>query len=195
MASLVFQGYYGAGPTWTSLTGSQLIGFYGAAYDDKVVVNAYQSSTHISGGGGDICLTNHNRNVKYIASGQFDSGGGTETLNDTNLINTECTLRVYLSNGAAIATQNGRLYCYNGSSVTAYATDVQVYAFEQGVSATTWTSINNGSSSGGDNSGQRLALGNKTAATDHYWYVAISISPLSVGAKTAFAFGSSIEYY
>lgn len=195
MASLVFQGYYGGGPTWTSLNSGQLVGFYGANYNDKVAVSSYQSSTHISGGGGDICLTNHNGNVKYIASNQFNSGGGTETLNDTNLISTECTLRVYLNNGAAVATQNGRFYCYNGTTVTTYATDLQVYAFEQGVSATAWTSINNGSSTGGDNSGQRLALGNKTAATDHYWYVAVSCSPLSVGAKSAFSFGTTLEYY
>ena len=195
MAGLVFQGYYGAGPAWTSLIGGQLVGFYGANYDDKVVVDAYQSSTHISGGGGDICLTNHTRNVKYVASGQFDSGSGAETLNDTNLINTECTLRVYLNNGAAIATQNGRFYCYNGTTVTTFATDTQVYAFEQGISATAWTSINDGSSSGGDNSGQRLSLSNRTANTDHYWYIAVSCSPKSVGAKSAFSFGSTLEYY
>jgi hypothetical protein len=196
MATLVFQSYFGAGPTWTTLQNAgQLIGFYGAAYGDKVAVSAYQSSTHISGAGGDACTTNHTRNVKYIASGSFDSGSGTETLNDTNLVANECTIRIYLNHGSAVATQNGRFYCYNGASVSTYATDIQVFAFEQGVSATAWTSINNGSSSGGDNSGQRLDIANKTAATDNYWYIGISCSPLSVGAKTAYAFGSSLEYY
>jgi len=196
MATLVFQGYFGAGPTWTTLENvGQLIGFYGTSYGDKVAVSAYQSSTHISGAGGDACITNHNRNVKYIDSTHFDTGSGSEVLNDTNLVSTESTLRIYLNHGSAVATQNGRFYCYNGSSVSSYSTDIQVFAFEQGVSATAWTSINNGSSTGGDNSGQRLDIANKTAATDNYWYISVSCSPLSVGAKTAYAFGSSLEYY
>lgn len=197
MANLVFQGYFGTSPSWTSLQSvGQLIGFYGAAYGDRVAVDSYQSSTHISGAGGDACTTNHNRNVKYIAGGQFDSGSGTETLNDTNLIATECTVRVYLSGGAqSIAVQNGRIGIYDGTTITTFATDIQVYAFEQGVSATTWTSINNGSTTGGDNPGQRLDLGDKTASTDHYWYVAISCSPLSVGEKTNFGIFSTLEYY
>jgi hypothetical protein len=196
LATLVFQGYFGAGPTWTTLQNvGQLIGFYGASYGDKVAVSAYQSSTHISGASGDACLTNHNRNVKYLDGTHMDAGSGSEVLNDSNLVSSETTLRIYLNHGSAVATQNGRFYCYNGSAVSTYSTDIQVWGFEQGIGASAWVSINNGSSTGGDNSGQRLDIGNKTAATDNYWYVAVSCSPLSVGAKTSYAFGSSLEYY
>lgn len=194
MATLVFQAYYGA-PSWTALTGGQLIGFYGAAYGDKVVVNSYQSSTHISGAGGDVCTTNHVPNVKYVASGQFDSGGGTETLNDTNLIATECTLKIYFTDGASVSTQNGQFYCYNGTTPATYATGIQVYAFERGDGDTAWTSINNGSTDGGNGVGKRLDLTSRTPSTAHEWLVAVSCSPLSVGAKVAYAFGTSLEYY
>ena len=197
MATLVFQAYYGAGPTWTTLQNvGELVGFYGAAYNDKVAVDSYQSSTHISGASGDVCLTNHTPNVKYVSSTQFIGTGGTETLNDTNLTANECTLRAYLNDGSAVATQNGRFYVYDGSGNPAiYASDIQAWAFEQGVTATTWTDVNNGTSTGGDNNGERLNLGNSSSATDHYFYIAVSVSPKTVGAKTAFALGVTLEYY
>jgi hypothetical protein len=196
LATLVLQAYYGAGPSWTNLVGGQLVGFYGATYDSKVVVDSYQASTHISGAGGDICLTNHVRNVKYITSTEFDSGSGTETLGNGTLAATECTLKVFLSGGASVRTQNGRVYCYNGTTITTYATDIQMYAFEAQIGATTWTLINNGTISGGDNNGQRLNLQDHgTPAATHEWFVALSASPKSVGAKTSFAIGSSVEYF
>lgn len=195
--TFVFQAYYGGGPTWTTLNSTyNLIGFYGNAYNDKVAVSAFQASTHISGGTGDICLTNHVPNVKYISSNQF-SDGTTKTLNDTNLVTGGCTLRGLLTTDAGSSTQNGRFYCYNGSAVETYATGVQVYAFQQGVSGTNWTYINNGSSSaqGGDVVGKRLDFTNQGSSTTHPFYIAVSTSPTSVGAKTSFAFGSTVEYY
>ena len=123
-------------------------------------------------------------------------GGGTETLNDTNLIAGECTLRIHLNNGASVATQNSYFYTFDGSTTTTEAVEVEAYAFEQGVSATTWTQVNDDSGNvGGNNSGERLDLGEKSAATDHYWYLAISARGESAGAKTSFDLGFATEIY
>jgi len=95
----------------------------------------------------------------------------------------------------AVAISGARLYAYDNVTVTTEATELDVYAFERGVSATAWTQINDDSGNiGGDNAGERLALGNKTAATDQYWYIAISVSPETVGAKSAFALGVALTY-
>jgi hypothetical protein len=199
LATLVFEANYGAGPAWTAIASvGQLVGFYGANFNDKVAVNSYQSSTHVSGGASvDVCTINHAKNVTYVDGTHFNTtGAGNTVLNDTNLIAANCTLRVHLNHSSQVYTQNGRFYVYNGTTVTSYAPDITAYAFEQGQSATAWTQVCNGTSQGGDNSGQRLTLSVKGSyAYDQYWYVAMSCMPMSVGAKTAFSVGSTIEYY
>jgi len=163
-----------------------------------ITVGTWQSETHLGSGdpGTDQCGgSNHVRNVKYIASTQFDSGSGTETLNDTNLAETECTLRVKFTDASAVATSNGRFYSFDGTTETAEAVGIEAYAFERGVSATTWTQFNDDSANiGGDNSGERLALSDQSSNTEHYFYIAISARPESVGAKTQFDFGIALTY-
>ena len=41
---------------------------------------------------------------------------------------------------------------------------------------------------------ERLDLADSGSATDHYWYIALSASPESVGAKTSFDFGATLTY-
>jgi hypothetical protein len=162
-----------------------------------VTVAAWQDETHIGSAdpGTDQCGTNHSNNVKYISGTQYDSGGGTETLNDTNLVATECTLQVLFTDASSVATSSARFYAYDGTTTTTEAVGVEVFAFQQGVTATSWTDINDDSAnSGGDNAGQRLDLSDQGAATDHTFYIAVSASPESVGAKTSFDFGVALTY-
>ena len=206
MAVFTWYMYTGAGPAWADIT-TETIVFSGATdtITTPVTVSAWADGTHRGDGdpGADQCGANHANNVKYIQSTEFDlSGGGTETLNDTNLLATECSLQIIFTHGSAVAITNGRFYAFNSTTTTTRATGVDVVAFEQGVSATTWTIINDDTvsgalttgSTGGDNSGHRLDLDDSGSATDHTYYIALSASPESVGGKTDFDFGIALTY-
>lgn len=199
MATITFEAYVGAGPTWTDMAANRLV--FSSSLTDlatNITVASWQDGTHVGNGtpGTDQCGANHANNVKFVASGTMSvNGGGTENINDTNLTNDECTMRLHFNHTSAVAVTGVRFYCFDNSTVTNEAVGVEVYAFERGISATSWTLINDDSGNiGGDNSGERLALANSGSATDHYWYLALSASPESVGAKSSFAFGATLTY-
>jgi hypothetical protein len=187
----------GAGPAWTTVQGT--IVFCGSATDLTVpiTVGEWNSGTHDGTGdpGTDQCGANHMKNIKYVSGTQFDKGGGTTTLNDTNLLATDCTLQVLFTDASTVATSSARFYSFDGSVVTNEAVGVVAYAFERGVSATAWTLINNDTgNTGGDNSSERLGLSDQSANTEHTFYIAVSAQPESVGAKTQFDFGIALTY-
>jgi hypothetical protein len=189
---------YSDTPAWHSV-GANTIVFSGSDTDLSVpiTVGNWQDGTHLGSGdpGTDQCGTNHVNNVQYVSGTQFDSGSGTETLNDTNLTANECTLSIEFTDASSVATSNARFYSFDGSTETAEAIGIEAYAFEQGVTASAWTQINDDSANiGGDNSGERLSLSDQSAATEHPFYIAVSARPESVGAKTQFDFGIALTY-
>jgi hypothetical protein len=200
MATFTWEVYSGT-PAWHS-AGSNTYVFSGSSTDltEPITVGTWNSGAHLGSGdpGTDQCLpsgTAHVPYVTYVGSTQFDNGGGTQTLNDTNLTANECSLRVLFTDGSSVATSNGRFYCFDGSTVTDPAVDIEAYAFEQGQAATTWTLVNDYSgSTGGDNSSERLDLADSGAATEHTFYIAVSARPESVGSKTEFDFGVALTY-
>lgn len=198
MATFTWYAYYGT-PAWTDI-GSNTLVFCGdgSDIDIPIEVAAWQDGTHIGTGdpGTDVCTTNHCNNVKYLTSGTMSvNGGGSEDINDTNLAETECTLKINFSHGTAVVITNARLYVFDGTTVTTEGVGIEVQAFERGVSATAWTEINDDSDSfGGDNSGERLALSGKSSGTSHDWFVALSASAESVGDKTSFDIGFALTY-
>jgi len=197
VAVFTWEYYGGTGPTWTDISTDTIVFAGSGGLATPVTVATWQDETHMGTGdpGSDGCGANHCQNVKYIQGTEYDSGGGTETLNDTNLVATECTIRIRFTDGSSVQTSSARFYAYDGSTTTTEAVGVDVYAFEQGVAATTWTNINDDSgNTGGDNGGERLDLDDQGAATDHTFYIAISASPESVGAKTSFDFGIALTY-
>lgn len=186
-------------PGWKEVTSSGTIVFSGTStgIGDAITVDAYQDGTHLGTGdpGSDQCGSNHANNVKYISNTQFDGGTGTETLNDTNLTASECTLQVTFTDASSVAITNGRFYSFNGAATQTEAVGVDVYAFEQGVGASSWTHINDDSGDiGGDNVGEVLSLTNQSAETEHTYYIAVSAAPESVGGKTQFDFGIALTY-
>lgn len=189
--------YYGAtGPTWTDISTNTVVFSGSGGITTPITVGTWNDETHIGNGqpGTDQCGANHSNNVKYISSTQFDSGGGTETLSDANLTQTECTLRIQFNEANSTIT-NARFYTFDASTTTVEAVGIEAYAFENGESATTWTQVNDDSGNiGGDNSGERLDLGDQSSATDHYYYVAVSARPETVGSKTEFDFGIALTY-
>jgi len=198
MATFTFKFYGSTGPAWTSIASNKMI-FCSSLTDlaTNITVAAYNDGTHIGNGtpGTDQCGANHANNVKYLTNTTMSvNGGGSENINDTNLAVNECTLQVNFAHGSSVVTSSGRLYCFDGTTVTTRATNVDMKAFERGVSATSWTTINDYSGgTGGDNSGQRLSLGDHTTATSHDFNFAVSMSPEDVGALN-FALGIALVY-
>lgn len=197
MASFTWE-VYSDTPAWHT-AGANTIVFSGSVSDPTIpiTVGSWQAGTHLGSGdpGTDQCGTNHVRNVKYISGTQFDSGSGTETLNDTNLAITECTMRVKFTDASSVATSSARFYAFDGSVETNEAVGVEAFAFERGVSGTAWVNLNDDSGDiGGDNTGERLTLSDQTTGTEHYYYLAVSARPETVGAKTQFDFGIALTY-
>lgn len=196
MATFAWEVYANT-PAWMDV-GSNTIVFSGSGgLSTPITVGSWQDETHLGSGdpGTDQCGTNHVPNVKYVSGTQFDGGSGTESLNDTNLVATECTLRIEFTDASSVATSNARFYSFDGSTETNEAVGIEAYAFEQGVGASSWTQLNDDSGNiGGDNSGERLSLSDQTAGTEHYFYIAVSARPESVGSKTQFDFGIALTY-
>lgn len=197
MATFTWEVYAGSTPGWmTAGANRHCLSGSATLIDTAITLGQYNTGSHLGNGtpGTDQCGTNHARNVKYVAGTQFDSGGGTETLNDTNLAQTECSLRIVFTDAASVTTTNGKFYCFDNVTPATEAVGIQAYAFERGVSATAWTLVNEDSTSyGGD--GECLSLSNHASATQtHYFYLAVSAKPLTVGSKTEFAWGISLTY-
>ena len=192
MATFTWNGYISS--SWTDL-GANTIVFSGASFGDNITVDAYQDSTNAGNGdpGTDQGAMNNN---KYLTGSTISiNGAGSVALNDTNLTANDCTLKVNFSHGSAVAITSARFYSYDGTTVTNEAVGVAAYAFERGVSATAWTQINSDSGNiGGDNSGERLSLADQGSGTSHDYYVAVSASPESFGAKTSFDLGLALTY-
>lgn len=188
---------YADTPAWFSVGANTVVFSGSGGITTPITVGSWQDETHLGDGdpGTDQCGTTHMPNVKYVSGTQFDDGAGTETLNDTNLAQTECTLRVTFTDASSVDTTNVRFYSFDGTTETTEAVGVEAYAFEQGKGNTQWTQINDDSGNiGGDNSGERLSLGGYTGQTEHTWYIAVSARPESVGSKTEFDFGIALTY-
>lgn len=198
MATFTWYYYGDSSPDWTDISTNTIVFSGSGGIATPITVGTWNSETHIGSGdpGTDQCGSNHCNNVKFISSTQADiNGGGTETLNDTSLAATECTLRIGFTDASSVATSNARFYTFDGGTETNEAVGVEVYAFERGVSATTWTLINDDSgNTGGDNTGERLSLSDQGAGTEHFFYLALSARPESVGAKTEFDLGIALTY-
>lgn len=195
----------GAGPSWTDIAANTIVFSGTGGIAEPVTVASWQDETHVGNGdpGTDQCGANHPNNVKYTATNSMElNGGANEAINDTNVTADECTLQVVFTHGSAVALTNVRFYAYDGTTTTTPAVGVDCVAFEQGESATSWTVINDETASGaltngsigGDNAGERADLADSPSATDHTYYIAISASPETVGAKSAFDFGLALTY-
>lgn len=205
MATFTWEYWGSTGPAWTSISTNKIIFSGSGGLDQPVTVAAFQDETHIGNGdpGTDQCGANHPNNVKWTATNSMSlNGGAAQALNDTNVTADECTIRIRFTHGSAVTLTNVRFYAYDGTTTTTPATGVDVAAWEQGESVTSWTVINDetvsgaftNGSIGGDNTSERLDCADGASATDHTYYIAISASPESVGGKSDFDFGFALTY-
>lgn len=190
---------YSDTPAWKDVQSNTIV-FAGSLTDLTVpiTVGSWNGGTHLGSGdpGTDQCGTNHARNIEYVSSTEFKmNGGSTETISNGNLADTDCTLRVKFTDAVAVTISNGRFYTFDGTVVTNEAVGIEAYAVEAQVGASTWTKINDDTGDiGGDNTGERLTLSDQSSNTQHFWYIALSARPQSVGAKTQFDVGIALTY-
>lgn len=199
--------------------------FSGSATNITTTVAAtqFQDGTHIGTGtpGTDSCGANHAPNVKIVSQTNMiktPSGGvagSSIAINDgnLNLVSGEyrdASFRVRFNDAASVQLQNGRIYTYDGTTVTneAVGVDAAIYVALEGMSG--WSRINSDTATGnsmasmsftsadfgGDNAGEFRALAaHATPATNHYYYVCLSVSPETAGGKSSFAVGAYLEYF
>lgn len=194
--------------------GANRLVFSGAGSNINTTVQAtqFQDGTHLGSGtpGTDQCGATHCNNVKITSQTQMSvNGGAAENINDTNLADNECTFRLHFNDSTGFQLQNGKIYSYDGTTTTAKAVGVDAAIYVKGEGMTGWQTLNSDTATGnsmagmqfttadigGDNSGERRSLATRTAAQDHFYYVAISASPETAGGKSAFALGAYLEYF
>jgi hypothetical protein len=97
----------------------------------------------------------------------------------------EATLKLTISESTNITVTDITMYAYDGTTTTDAPVGMDVYLAEQGDAA--WTNA--------DGSAAALTISDSdTPATDHYFYVAVSASPSSVGVKSANKLSVELTY-
>ena len=184
MATWTFQGQ-DTGAALDTIGATDKLGLYGTNFDDPITTGSYQDSTHVENSAhAHQCTVDHIHNVKYVSANNADiDGGGSEAL--SNLLQGEATLKITFSHASSVVTTSTTFWADNGSAEATGPTDVTFQCAEQGDSA--WTNA--------DGSGSALSVDDDTTATDHYYYIAVSCSPDTVGAKsTAFRMQMALTY-
>lgn len=135
------------------------------------------------------------------------NGGATETINDTNLADDECTFRLHFNDTDEYSLQNVKIYAYDGDNIENPAVGVDAAIYVKGEGMSGWETLNSDSDEGptvsgmdfetGDIGGQGdgIALADRAADTDHFFYIALSVAPETSGGKASFALGAYLEYY
>lgn len=179
------------GSTPTTIAATDRVQFAGAGgFDSKITVGEYNDTTHVkTSGDADKSSGNTPKNNKFISQSggtggdsQVDIGSGTVDL-DT-LVNGDAALKINFSDAASVAITNAIFYAYDGVTTTAVPTGVTFVAAEVG--DTNWTAA--------EGSGAALTLTDQAAATSHDYYIAMSVSPDSVGLKSAFELRCELTY-
>lgn len=203
MATLTFERNNGSVgvPAWVAWAAR--LTFSHSATNPAVAVPTtdYPLGSHSTDGtpGTDQCSggpnSAHNNNIQWLSSTTMSkNAAASEPINDTNLAEAECTFRIRLQNAVAVSTTNQRLFVFDLTTETTPGIEVEVQAFERGVTATAWTMINDDSASiGGDNAGERLDLAVKNSVTDESWYVATSGRPETAAGKAVWGYRCKME--
>lgn len=169
------------------------LGFFGANFGFSIKVGEYNNTSYVTTDNGS---TNHGQvpNLKYAnTSGAYVASELTAT-ELLEIDNSEATLRIRLETDSAVQTQNTSFRAFDRSNINNNPSGVSCYAAEikkqstlvRGSGDTYWTQIYG--------SGSTLTLEDHSdAATNHSWWVGLTASPNSIGAKT-FGFYFETEF-
>ena len=174
--------HYLQGATQTELSATDILWFAGGDFDKKIKVNEYNDSTHVkTAGGTDKSDGKSPKNVKFISQSggsggksQADFGTGTKDLDA--MTNADATLKIaFDSDGPNVETEDAIFYTYDGTTPATPMAGTTIHACEVGDEQ--WSGV------GG--SGNPLALANQTTpAKVHNFFIAVSVKPTSLGAKS-----------
>jgi len=209
MASIDF--YINTGTDFNITSGPSGLGFFGSAgFGASVPVGTWQSRTFVTDGNGTI-QGPEARNVKWINAGSgtpssFGTGIGLQAIP-----NYQATLNVRFTHGASVQCQNTELRIYDRTNIDLGASGVTTKVAELIHPGNTQVANGSGDSQWITPVGSSVVVnlapspgmsgffaGNGSNSTysntRHDWYVAISASPDSIGAKTQYGLYVSTEY-
>jgi hypothetical protein len=186
------------------------LGFYGATFGNSVAVGSYQQTTFITNSAG-TALGPQVNNVKWAnqSSGIVDSS--TTGIALTAIPNADATLEIRFEHSTPVFTQNAQIKIHDrvstsnaASGVTTKVAEVRHIGATQlnnGSGDTAWTHFSGGILSAnqtknltpGPGSGGRSANGVGAYDMSHSHYLAMSVSPDTIGSKS-FAMYFSVEY-
>lgn len=190
------------------------LGFFGAGgFGNSVSVNAWQDTTFITDGNG-INQGPQVNNVKYVHPNSGQLTGGTN-VSLQSIPNYQSTLNIRFTNDTAVRLQNSRLYIYDRTSTSNPASGVTTSCASlihpnqsQGVggsgsvnwefpSASSYMTLSVYQTNGNPFSPGTSGLspnGASTTDVQHDYYVCLSASPNSIGAKTLYGLLFSSEF-
>jgi hypothetical protein len=180
------------GATPTTLGATDKLQLAGGTFDSRIVVGAYNASTHVKASGGtDSSAANTPKNNKFISQtggtggdSQVDVGAGTVDLD--SVASGNAALKVNFSDAASVAVINAVIYGYDGSTPATAPVGVDLRMAEVGDANFTEA----------EGSGAPVTLTDQTTpATSHDYFVVVSASPTSVGLKSSFALRCELTYY
>ncbi len=189
------------------------LGFFGAGgFGQSVAVSAYQDTTYITDGAGLVQGPQGN-NCKWIhsASGQL---AGSVNLALQSIPNYQSTMNIHFVNDTPCRVQNGKFYIYDRTSTSNQSSGVLTYCCNiihplttqtaGGSGGSTWQAPNGSSymilteySNGGGYSPGLSGYGFNgisTSDASHDFYMVMSASPNSIGAKSLYGCLVSLEY-
>lgn len=163
------------GTTATTIDDTDSIAFSDGTFGHSITVGTYNGGTHVRNSGGtDDSASNSPHNTKYLTSTTMSLNGGSSA-NLSTLTTANSPLKITISESVNITVTNVKMYAYDGTTDANAPTGMNVYLAEQGDTA--WVQAHG--------SGNALSLNDQTtAATSHDFYVAISVSPTSIGTKS-----------
>lgn len=191
--------------------GGSGLGFFGSTFGASVEVGSYQDTTYITDGNGvSQGAAVDNTKWTHAASG-IQNTIGTTSVNLLAIPNRLATLRINFAHGTAVKLQNSKLRIYDRSNTNNPASGVTCKVAQlihpnpiqsplapEGSGDASWNTPT-GSSVIMDleySPGVSGLHGTSTVWTDtsHDYYVVISASPDSIGAKNLFSLYTSCEY-
>jgi hypothetical protein len=190
MATFAWTGQRTDGSSTVTLGSTDRIWFTsGVNITDNVTVGSYQDGTHASDNtdahlAGCGSTGGHMNNLKYASSSTVSiNGAGAVTLSGTVPTQAQMPLKIVFSDASSVATSAAKFYAFDGSVDSNVWAGVTVQAIEK--TNTTWTAANG--------LGAALSLTDQSANTTHNFFLGMSATPTSTGAKTG-AWKISLTY-
>lgn len=194
--TVTWAGGDGANPILAAEAGANdTLGFFGSTFGFSIQVDAFNNTTFVTTDDGSA---DHGQcpNLRWAnATGTFVASEsiGTELL---EVNDDESTIRIRLTTDSAVVTQNAAFRVFDRTSIANEPSGVVVYAAEirkgqvgvRGSGNAGWAQIS------GVTALSFQDRTSETPSTQHDFFVAISVSPDSIGEKTAVGFYSEFEF-